>query len=160
MLFAIPLTMTAGCAGAQQLPPTVHSLTMTVQSPPATAAKWFAFKETVASGATTCDAPTSTNFKQLNAAGQASSVYVDLSSAGTTVCEFMQYQDSATPPATSAASNVVGPYAIAANPTAPAINAQQATNAPPLLTPLNDPELARARKDAKGDKPELVAEVR
>jgi len=126
---------TVGCAhsGGQQMTPTTHTLTMTVTSSNPTASKWFALKETLAAGATKCDDPTSTSYKPVNAVGQSSSTFVDATSAGTTVCEFMQYQDAATPPATSVASNVVGPYAIPANPTAPVIAGQSAKNDVPAV---------------------------
>lgn len=164
-ILVIPaLAVIVGCthSGSQQLPPTVHSLTMNVTSPVPSGSKWFAFGEKLASGVTTCDATTSNNYKQLNAVGQASSTYIDTTAAGSTVCEFMQYQDSATPPATSQASNVVGPFAIPANPTAPVVNAQQANAAdkPTVTGDASQFVVARLRKpNSPQGKPSVEASV-
>jgi hypothetical protein len=144
----------SGCkSGGQQLTPTQHVVQLTVTSTVAAGSTWVATKETLATGATTCDAPTSTNYKQINTTPQASSVFDDTTSAGTTVCEFMQYILNG---ATSPASNVVGPLVVPANPTAPVVNGTSASvgDAKPLPPP--EPTMAKTKEDT----PALMARVR
>jgi hypothetical protein len=135
----------SGCkSGGQQLTPTQNIVQLTVTSTVAAGSTWVASKETVAAGTTSCDPPTSTNYKQINATPQASSIFDDATSAGSTVCEFMQYIVSG---ATSPASNVVGPLVVPANPTAPGVTAtttvQAAQSLPaPVTTEANPPVTA------------------
>ena len=136
ILVAAALLLPVGCA-SQGLKPTVHSWTLTGSIPGETipaGTSWFFFKDTLAAGATTCDPPTSTNYHQVNAAGQASPTITDSTAAGTTICAFLQFQDAATPAATSPYSNIVGPLAVPANPTAPAANSTTASNEVPETT--------------------------
>jgi len=176
LIVAAALLVPVGCA-SQGLKPTTHSWTMTGSIPGQTIPSgysWFFFKETLTASQTTCDAPTSTNYHQVNAAGQASPTITDSTAAGTTICAFLQFQDAATPAATSPYSNIVGPLAVPANPTAPAANSTTASvEAPqpgtlafwlkdsatrPAKIPVGDPSMfVYAHQKAK---PVAVASVR
>jgi hypothetical protein len=132
-----------GCK-SQQLPPTVHIITLTVTSQVPSGSTWVASKESLAAGAV-CDPPTSTNYKQINSVPQSSSTFVDNTSAGSTVCEFLQYIDAGG--ATSPASNVVGPYTVPANPTAPVIGGQTAATKEAEAIPSPTPTLAKDKSE-------------
>lgn len=151
LIVAAALLLPVGCA-SQGLTPTVHSWTITGSIPGETipaGTSWFFFKETLSAAQATCDPPTSTNYKQVNAAGQASPTITDSTAAGTTICAFLQFQDGAIPAATSPYSNVVGPLVVPANPTAPAANATQAENESPATQ--GAPLIANSSKKPVGD---------
>ena len=134
--------ISAGCHG--QVPPTVHSVTITVTPPSGCTGCTYVISRAPASGST-CPVTTGTNYAPLNSSSpMTGTIYVDPNAAGLDVCYIGQTLEAG---AVSQPSNTVGPFAVAANPLAPSLNGTQAMAAP-QVKPTGD-----ARK------PELMAKV-
>jgi hypothetical protein len=125
VIFAI--ASVAGCRG--QIPPTVHTLTITVtNSPcaPGTPASTcgYVFSEAIISGST-CPATSGTSYSPVNQStpvGQpltGNAIFVDNTVAGKTVCAIAQAVSGG---AVSQPSTAIGPFAVPANLTAPALS--------------------------------------
>lgn len=134
--------ISAGCHG--QVPPTVHSVTITVTPPAGCTGCTFVISRAPVSGSA-CPTSTGTAYTPLNQSSPLTGTsYVDSTSAGLDVCYIGQTLEGG---AVSQPSNTVGPFAVAANPSAPSLNGTQATAAP-QVKPIGD-----------AAKPELVARV-
>ena len=144
-----------GCHG--QLPVTQHTVTLTVTSTIPAGSTFVASKLSVASGTTTCPVSTGSNYTPINASSPSTTgTIIDTTSAGQTVCEGVQLLSGG---ATSPFSNIVGPYVVPANPTAPVISGQAAmtATADDLKRLAKEREMLKPRGDVK--QPELVARV-
>ena len=132
-LLVLALLLT-GCAAHSQLPPTVHTVTITITPPAQSTDALYVTSRVTASG--TCPAPdvTTPNYAPLNSsAPSANTRFVDSAAAGLSVCYIVQMIQGG---AISGPSNVAGPFVVPANPTAPSINGQTAENIPPMLKPM------------------------
>ena len=122
------LALAAGCAHSQ-MPPTVHSVTITITPP--SGASGAAYVISRATGST-CPVSTGSAYTPLNQSAPISGTsYVDSAAAGLSVCYIAQTVEGG---AVSAPSNIVGPFVVPANPTAPSINGQSAKNDVPRPT--------------------------
>lgn len=129
------LALAAGCAHSQ-MPPTVHSVTITITPP--SGASGAAYVISRATGST-CPVSTGSAYTPLNQSAPISGTsYVDSAAAGLSVCYIAQTVEGG---AVSAPSNIVGPFVVPANPTAPSINGQSAKNETPAALP--GPTLAK-----------------
>ena len=123
----LALALTAGCAHSQ-VPPTVHSVTITITPP--SGASGAAYVISRATGST-CPGTTGASYTPLNqSAPTTGTSYVDTTAAGLSVCYIAQTVQGG---AVSAPSNVAGPFVVPANPTAPSINGQSAKNDVPSV---------------------------
>ena len=121
----LALALIAGCAHSQ-VPPTVHSVTITITAP-VTGATYVISRATGAS----CPATTGTAYTPLNQSAPISGTsYVDSAASGS-VCYIAQTVQGG---AVSGPSNVAGPFVVPANPTAPVITGQSAKNDMPEPT--------------------------
>jgi len=141
-LAIVVVSLFTGCAAHSQIPPTTHTVTLTVNSSAPSGSTWVASKAVLTAGATSCPSTSGTTYVRINATAQVSTTFIDPTSSGQTVCEIMQYIDAGG--AVSPPSNAVGPYAVLANPTAPTINGQQANaEDKPVAIPAPLPTLAK-----------------
>ena len=125
-VIAVFAVIATGCHG--QLPVTQHTVTLTVTSNIPAGSTFVASKAVLSAGTPSCPAPTGSNYTPINASSPSTTgTFVDVTSAGQTVCEVMQLLSGG---ATSPASKTVGPYVVPANPTAPTISGQTAMNQP------------------------------
>lgn len=111
-------TVGATCHG--QVPPTSHTVTLTITPPANSSSYTYVISRAEVSGAS-CPAPNvqTPNYTPLNASNPISGTsYVDAGAAGTTVCYIAQ---SVVGGAVSVPSNTAGPFTVPANPTAPGI---------------------------------------
>ena len=118
----------AGCRAGAQVPPTHHTLTLTVTNAPCApgtpaAQCGYVFSEAVVSGST-CPLTTGTNYTPVNQSNplaqpaNGNATYTDQSVAGKKVCVIGQTVEGA---AVSAPSSAIGPFDVPADPTAPAL---------------------------------------
>ena len=132
-LFAIAglcVGVAIGCHG--QVPPTSHTVTLTITPPPGVSG--YTYVVSRATATTTCPTPdiTTPNYTPLNQSNpMTGTTYVDAAVAGQTVCYIAQ---SVVGGAVSGPSNTAGPFAVPANPTAPSIGGQSAKNEVPHPT--------------------------
>lgn len=125
--FALALLFAAaavGCKSGAQVPPTSHTVTITITPP--SGATGLSYVVSRAVGAATCPTPnvTTPNYTPLNQSNPMSgTTFVDSGVAGQTVCYIAQ---SVVGGAVSQPSNTAGPFAVPANPTAPSIGGQTA----------------------------------
>ena len=123
----LALALIAGCAHSQ-VPPTVHTVTITITAPVGVTGATYVISR--ATGAS-CPATTGTAYTPLNQSAPISGTsYVDSAASGS-VCYIAQTVQGG---AVSGPSNVAGPFVVPANPTAPVINGQSAKNDMPEPT--------------------------
>jgi len=147
LILALALA-TVGCAHSQ-VPPTVHSVTITITPPAGVSGATYVISRAAGS---TCPSSAATNYTPLNQSAPTSGTsYVDMAAAGLSVCYIAQTVEGG---AVSGPSNVAGPFVVPANPIAPAINGQSAKSEAPAVQPMPEPTLA------KNEVPQIHAVVR
>jgi len=126
LILALALA-TVGCAHSQ-VPPTVHSVTITITPPAGVSGATYVISRATGS---TCPSSAATNYTPLNQSAPATGTsFVDAGVAGLSVCYIAQTVQGG---AVSGPSNVAGPFVVPANPTAPSINGQSAKNDVPSV---------------------------
>lgn len=138
-LFAL-VGIFAGCHAGAQIPPTSHTLTITVTNAPCQAGApasqcGYVFSEAVVTGSS-CPSTSGANYAPVNqsapvaqpSSGNAS--FVDSGVAGKNVCAIAQTVQGG---AVSQPSAAIGPFVVPANPTAPALGSGVIAEVKPAL---------------------------
>lgn len=151
------VALTAGCRA--QVPPTSHTLTLTVTNAPCTPGTsastcGYVFSEAIVTGSS-CPSTSGSNYSPVNQStpvaqpSTGNATFTDSGVAGKTVCAIAQTVSGG---AVSQPSTAAGPFQIPANPTAPQVNGTQAEVRPalPQLQPAPGPVMAKNELEVVG----------